>query len=135
MKVFEVVEAPKKNPGVVAMMKEVWANTEGHPFVRGMRITKELVGMEVKNYWDTEVHIGSIMSFEKKNAGNASKALKWLCDLADKHKVLLTLSVKPLKNAGAKEGKNLSKNDLIAWYARNGFVRKGKTDHMSREPR
>lgn len=114
-----------------AMLAEFKSKTEQHPFSRGIRIYDN-IGLEIENYWDQEVHLKSIMSFEEKGAGQASKALKFLTDLADKHKVPLTLEVEPLKNAGAK-GKNLTKSQLSAWYKRNGFV--GGAHDMFRMPK
>lgn len=84
--------------------------------------------------FNSSAHVSSIMSFYKKNSGEASGALKWLTALADKHKVRMELSVKPIKNAGAEKGKNLTKAQLFAWYGRNGFKKTGQDD-MERLPR
>jgi hypothetical protein len=83
--------------------------------------------------WQGMIHISSIMSIEK-NQGNAREFMKWLTDLADKHQVKMDLTVKPLKNAGGREGKNLTKTQLKAWYQRNGF-KKITGDIMEREPK
>ena len=132
MKLFEIAK-PKleKIPERVnALIAELRSKTEPHPFDRGIRLYKN-VGLDVENYWDTEAHLKSIMSFEEKGAGQASEALKFLLALADKHKVPVTLDVVPIKNAGAK-GKSLSKADLAAWYKRHGFV--GNANNMIRMP-
>lgn len=130
MKLFEIAK-PKleKIPErIKALIAELRSKTEPHPFDRGIRLYKN-VGLDVENYWDTEAHLKSIMSFEEKGAGEASKALKFLTDLADKHKVPLTLDVEPIKNAGA-EGKNLTRAQLTAWYKRHGFVGSGEMIRM-----
>jgi hypothetical protein len=135
MKVEHLFEA-QTTPEVDAFMKDYWSNTEAHPFSRHLRLwqvpdEEGLVGFEVVPYGD---HVGLhfITSFMQKGAGDASKALHWLKRLADSHKVAIELSVEPVKSAGAK-GKNLSKANLKAWYARNGFKKTGG-DHMRREP-
>lgn len=113
-------------------MADYHAGTAGHPWYHRMSIWNDSVGIELSK-WQGMIHISSIMSFDEKNVGNASKALKWLTDLADKHQVKMDLSVQPIKNAGAREGKNLNKSQLKSWYKRNGFKPVGG-DHMMREP-
>lgn len=133
MKLFEIAK-PKleKIPErIKALIAELRSKTEPHPFDRGIRLYKN-VGLDVENYWDTEAHLKSIMSFEEKGAGQATEALKFLLALADKHQVPITLEVVPIKNAGA-EGKSLTKSELAAWYKRHGFV--GNSLNMVRMPK
>lgn len=141
------IEPPKKDlelkKRLDAFMEELWAATRSHPFARGMRIwgdmEKDAVGIEAEEYWGTEIHLKSIMTFSDKNAGSASKALRFLCDLADKHQVLLTLTVSPIKNAGSANGKSLTATQLKNWYKKNGFVptKKFNVDgkKMERQPK
>lgn len=133
MKLFEITK-PKleKIPErIKALLAELREKTEPHPFARGIRLYKN-VGLDVENYWDQEVHLKSIMSFEQKGAGQATEALKFLLALADKHQVPITLEVVPIKNAGA-EGKSLTKAELSAWYKRHGFT--GSSVNMVRMPK
>jgi hypothetical protein len=60
--------------------------------------------------------------------GRASKALKKLTILADKHGVSLILDPKPF---GSREG--LNRRDLGDWYKRNGFTPR-KNNYWIREP-
>jgi hypothetical protein len=132
VKLFEIAK-PKleKIPErIKAFIAELRSLTEPHPFDRGIRLYKN-VGLDVENYWDTEAHLKSIISFEEKGAGQATEALKFLLALADKHQVPITLEVVPIKNAGA-EGKSLTKTELAAWYKRHGFV--GNSLNMVRMP-
>lgn len=63
------------------------------------------------------VHIGYIVSLSPHKTGAGSFALKWLCNLADTHNVVLELVV---ANPSGKNAK-LSKAELTNWYKRNGF--------------
>jgi hypothetical protein len=124
---------PPDNPALAAFLKEFDKGTTPNPFQPRMRVWKDSVGVELGRF-SGMIHISSIMSFIEKNAGQASACLKWICDLADKHQVKLDLTVSPIKNAGAREGKSLTKPQLTAWYTRAGFV-KGRGDAMQRDPR
>lgn len=121
------------NAALEAFMGEYWKNTSSHPFDRSLRIWNDSIGFDVSKF-DGAISLGSVMSFIEKNAGEASKALKWLCELADKHGVEIDLYVKPIKGAGAKAGKDLNKAQLKAWYTKNGFVSK-RGDDMTRMPK
>lgn len=125
-------EKQKRASALDAFLKDFDAGTEVHPWYSRMSIWKDSVGIELRK-WQGMIHISNIMSFAKKNDGNASNAMKWLCQLADKHGVKMDLEVVPIKNAGAREGKSLNKAELKAWYKRNGFKPVGG-DHMMREP-
>jgi hypothetical protein len=112
-----------------AFLRDYENGTEPHPFDRNMRMWNDSVGLEVSKF-DRMIHISSIISFVKKNSGDASKALKWVCGLADKHGVKLSLIVHPIKNAGAKDGVDMTEAQLMAWYKREGFeVETGYSDH------
>ena len=117
---------------LMKFFKDFRSGTVPHPWHPRMAIWNESVGIELSAFAG-HAHLSSIISFMHKNVGEASRALKWLCALANKHGVTIDLDVKPLKNAGAAQGKNLNKAQLIAWYKRNGFVSKGG-DSMERLP-
>jgi hypothetical protein len=104
-----------------SFMKEFMKETEQHPFDRNLRLWNDLIGLTVYPS-DNRIHIGAIMNFDEKNQGKSSLALKWLCDLADKYSVFMELAPVPIKNAGSKTGKNLTKAQLTSWYKRNGFT-------------
>lgn len=53
----------------------------------------------------------------EKGKGNGSRALRLICELADRHNVTIMATVEPLHTDG------LSKADLHRWYRRAGFVR------------
>lgn len=117
-----------------AFMQEFWDMTKPHPFARGMRMLG-YVGVELRPVkFEGIIHIASIISFYKKNAGEASAALKSVCDLADKHQLPMDLSVKPIKNAGSRDGKDLNATQLKAWYGRFGF-KPAKYGAMVRKPK
>jgi hypothetical protein len=60
--------------------------------------------------------------------GHATRALTWLCILADEHEVAITGLVRPFGEKG------LNLEQLTAWYRRNGF--KVSKDHeMYRSPK
>ena len=115
-----------------AFLEEFDKETTPNPFFHRMRIWNDSIGFEVYKF-DGSIHIASVISLDKKNSGNGSTGMKWLTGLADKHGVKLDLAVKPIKNAGAKDGINLNKAQLKAWYKRNGFISVG-SDHMVRTP-
>ena len=74
------------------------------------------VRLEVLRY-PNRVHLGYIASLRPEKPGAGSMALKWLCNLADKYKVVIELVV---ANPTGKTAK-LSKAELTNWYKRNGF--------------
>jgi hypothetical protein len=112
-----------------AMLDEFYKKSFAHPFDHRQRLLGN-VGVGLAKH-EGNVLFQFITSYEKKNAGQASSALKWVTALADKHKVTMKLDVKPIPNAGAREGKNLNKKQLHDWYARSGF--KGG-EYMTRTP-
>lgn len=110
----------KNLPELEECLSEVFSESLPHPWARGIRIWDECVMFEVAS-WDGCMHLSSIMSLTAKNAGNASRCLSWLCAKADKHAVDMDLTVKPIKNAGASEGRDLTKAELKSWYKRYKF--------------
>lgn len=116
----------------LSMLSEFMDGTTPHPFDSSIRLWNNSVGVSIV-YFDGALNLDSIMTFSDKNNGDASKALKWVTSLADKHQCVITLAVVPLKNAGSRTGKDLSKKDLISWYKRNGFE-KDTGDIFKREP-
>lgn len=128
----ELFESKQSTPELDAFMADFKAGTFQHPLARHLWIYEDSVGFEV-SIWNKAIHLSAIMSFNSKGEGEASKALKWFIELADKHGVPIELDVQPIPNAGA-EGKSLTKAQLTAWYKRNGFVVTRGTK-MRRDPK
>lgn len=66
---------------------------------------------------------------EQKGRGDGSKALVWLCELADKHRVSITGQMSPCDP----EGEGLDWKELRSWYVKHGFTIDGL--EMHRRPR
>ena len=81
-----------------------------------------------------EIHFGSIQSFDR-NKGNGTKVLNWICELADKHQVILYGSIEPFMRARGNKDyvMPLNKAQLKVWYKKNGFKVKGLK--ISRKPK
>jgi len=74
--------------------------------------------------FDGKIRLGFIGNIGEERKGNASLALDWLCSLADKHKVSISLGVDPIKSFVFKTGsKNsgLTKTQLKQWYEKRRF--------------
>jgi hypothetical protein len=78
------------------------------------------------------VVLKEIISVIEKNVGNGSRALKLICDLADRHGVTIMATVEPFGGTTGEGG--LSRDELHGWYSRAGFVRV-QADDIEREPR
>lgn len=127
-KIIKLGDTSASKAKLDAFMREYENETTDHPFDHTMRLWDQTVGLELSTF-NRAIHISSIISFDKKNAGQASKALKWLCDLADKHQVKMELIAEPIKNAGSRDGVSLSKSQLKSWYERYGFKSESGEDY------
>lgn len=129
MRYAELTESEDK---LTAFMQELWNSTWPHPFMRGERLTSN-AWMSVRP-WNGMILLKTIMSIEP-GQGGASEGLKLICDLADEHKVKVTLTA---KKYGTRDP-SLTTEQLRDWYKRYGFVveRGNKRDgyDMVREPR
>ena len=112
------------------LLNDLHDQTEEHPLNRAARVTPEGVSLEASKF-GRGVHLSSIASSDR-GSGHASKALRTLTGLADKHGVPLTLIPQPTDSGGA--GKGLSKDQLAGWYGRYGFVKAADGQKMVREP-
>lgn len=131
--ITESAEEVSQTPSL-AFLDEVWANTTAHPFTRGQRVVGDYGVVEVRrdvDNRDTTVHISDILSLTK-GKGDGNRLLHWLCELADRHGVTLTLFAKAYMTGDFAKGRPKSK-DLAAWYGRNGFVK--KQGQMVRPPK
>ena len=78
---------------------------------------------------DDSIHLTDINSMSSRGAGYGSAALKWLCDLADIHRVKLEGWADTYMSAT----NTLGQRDLKAWYSRYGFkIQRG--NRMIRQP-
>lgn len=98
-------------------MAEFNAQTDPHPTLPDRRVYLGVVMFEVSAYLGN-VHLGEIIALEKR-MGYGTTALHWLCELADKHQVVIEGRAFPLKKTGGGVGLNME--HLVAWYRRNGF--------------
>lgn len=120
MKIKEEPEEPQEktsastSPQLEAFMDDFRAGTGQNPLGMRDRVWGENVVIEVRPF-DGKIHISDIMSLER-GAGNASKALDWLCSLADKHGVKMSLTPDSYG-----DGQGLDNDQLAAWYAKRGF--------------
>jgi hypothetical protein len=115
----------------IEFRNEFFLGTHPNPLCHVEQIWKGAVALRLYVPWNCgQCFITRIRSLEP-GQGNASQALKWLCDLADKHQIKLYLRVEPF---GDKP--HMTKPQLKAWYKRNGFVLTGDLkDEMAREPK
>lgn len=136
----------KRDPNSPAqkMLDEYNEETQDHPMLpHGTRLLvyspNEFVMLKLSRDIDDpnhSVHLSDINT-SARSGGFGSKALTWLCALADKHNVTITGLAKAYTRARDKSA--LSQKDLIAWYARHGFsVKRGRASdgqEMSRPPK
>jgi hypothetical protein len=98
-----------------AFMADYIAATEDHPFDRSARYLPDAASI-IADEFDSMIHISDIRSLIP-GTGGGSKALAFLCQLADKHQVKLSLTAKAYG-----DDERLSTPQLHAWYARYGFA-------------
>ncbi len=89
------------------------------------------VGMDVRG--DNKSIDIAIMEVSRaqRGQGKASKAIKMLTDLADKHDVIVTLD--PAAKL-SETGVGLGQNQLEAWYERSGWKKHSEQSHFLRRP-
>jgi hypothetical protein len=90
--------------------------TEPNPFNVQERVWKGCVILRITTF-SGSVRLNGIRSVDR-GRGNAGMALQWLCDLAMKYNVTLTLYVRPFGD----QRPRLSVWQLYSWYKRYGFV-------------
>lgn len=128
----------KADSPVAAFIKDFEAKTQFHPhpmIAPGARLLvftpDDFVLLKVSpdlNDPNTTVSFDDINASRRGN-GNATKALKWLCDLADQHGVKLKgLAKAYTQKSDRPDPTALKQKDLVAWYERNGFTRQRKYD-------
>src|SRR5690242_19544474 len=100
---------------LAAFMDEYRASTDQNPFCNHERIWEFKVCFTIQIF-DERMRF-EIRSLDRGN-GYASQALDWLCNLADKHGVMLAGHAAPF----GKQKPMLRKADLKNWYSRHGFL-------------
>jgi len=106
---------PAKN-NTTAFIDDFFTNTQEHPFNNKARIYAGAV-LEIYPMGNV-IHISDIMSTAP-NSGAGSKAISFLINLADKHRVKLDLTAK----AYARDKKFITDTAQLAnWYKKMGFV-------------
>ena len=130
------ITLPPKDPEVEerlrAFMQDLWDHTYAHPFMRGHRVTENAV-IECRP-WQGTILVKAIQSLEPRKGGG-TEAMNLLCELADKHQVVLTGTAKKFG-----DDKNyMTTAKLKAWYPRFGWVIGRGNAHdgydMRREPK
>ena len=114
-------------PELLAYMEDFRAGTDSNPLGARDRVWGGTVLIEVAPF-DKRIHVSDIMSMDR-GKGYASKALQWLCSLADKHGVAMSLTPDAFG-----DGQGLDGEQLTAWYSRYGF-KPHMGRKMVREPR
>jgi hypothetical protein len=111
-----------------AFMRDYFGMTFPNPLQPYMRVwsyrTEEgedlpLIMTEIKPF-DGYINFSAIISPDKQGTGQASKIIRKITKLADKHGVSLSATVKPFGNVP----NALTKSQLAAWYKRNGWVKR-----------
>lgn len=103
---------PAKEKCLAAL--EEWNElTHEHPLSRSARLT-DSASVEV-SYFDGALHLSDVMALGAPRQGGGTRAIKLLCDLADKHGVKITLTAK------AYTENHMSTAQLKDWYERFGF--------------
>lgn len=115
-------------PDVDAFFQEFYAHTVENPADRSERIWGGMKCIFHCVPEGTDIYVESIRTVFR-GTGNGSAGLKWLCELADRHSITLSLLVWPYGDNQTR----LNIQQLIAWYRRYGFIGTGK--HMARLPR
>ncbi len=121
--------SPKSSEATQKVIDDFEAQTTEHPLNPKARLTPDHVGVELEPMGPNVVHIKSITSHGERGVGHASKALRALTNLADKHGVGLHLISHPITGRTG-----LDRQQLTNWYGRHGFD--VDEDHFGyREPR
>ena len=119
----------QENDQCSAFMEEYFQLTEPHPYSRGVRVYG--MAMLMVSKFGKEIHISDIATNHGRQ-GHGTAAMKMLCDLADKHQVVLSGIAQSYSKG------NMTTAQLKKWYAKFGFKAKGGDNHdgwnISRSP-
>lgn len=104
----------QNDPALDNFMADYEAATAEHPFDWRSRIFNNEATFDVSPFGGV-IHLGDIRALNPRN-GAGTRALKFLCDLADKHGVTLQGTAK------AYDKDRMSTRQLLDWYRKFGFV-------------
>jgi hypothetical protein len=94
------------------------------------RLFAKHVRIEISTVNSEEIRLNWIYVEEgRRHRGYATDAVRWLCELADAHKIKIALN--PL---GDPDDNAMNTMQLTAWYQKFDFVRIGLQDEMQRLP-
>lgn len=108
-----------------SLIAEFTEATWPNPFNHRERILFDYVALSLEVY-DDDIRLQCIRTLLERGSGQGSRALDWLCALADKHGVELNGTIEPC--GGIKPRLNV--RQLTAWY--HGFTNIGRT--INRRP-
>lgn len=120
-----------------AFMREFHSLTEPNPLIHRERIYKLTAAIEL-GCSNKAIHLSSIRTFER-GKGHGSKALDWLCTLADKYGLAITGSATQYDTRIINDGISHSNESMLdftqlkSWYVRRGFTVRAL--EMRREPK
>jgi hypothetical protein len=106
-------------------MAEFNSQTWPNPFNNRERVFIRYAAFALAISFDDVIRIECIRSLGDRGQGNGSRALDWLCGIADRHGVKLTGTVQPVGNVRPR----LNIRQLLKWYRRHGFMVEGRTIH------
>lgn len=110
--VIKLGSNPAKEQCLAAL--EEWEEmTHPHPLDRNSRLT-DAASIDV-SYFDGALHLGHVAALGAPRQGGGGRAVKMLCDLADKHNVKITLTAKSTSD------ERMNTAQLRSWYGRFGF--------------
>jgi hypothetical protein len=112
------------NDFIIEFLEKTWQN----PFCDSERVLFDVAALALLRR-DEVITISMIRALRERRKGEGSLALDWLCDLADKHDVILSGYIKP---AGTTRPR-LTVQQLTKWYQSRGFQVAGRI--MCRTPK
>tara|TARA_Y100000310_G_C20647170_1_gene797293 strand:- start:120 stop:590 length:471 start_codon:yes stop_codon:yes gene_type:complete len=134
-------EDPKKElrPKLDAFMAEYYSMSERNPINPRMQYwymgkvgDEDCLVLTDVNIFDGAISFNTIQTVPRNTCekkGFASKVMKQIVALADKHQVPMTLDAVPFGQ------ETLSTKELEAWYRRSGFDREDEYEELRREPK
>ena len=109
---------------------QTWQNPIGKGRIVGDNVLIEVIAGAAPD----SVMLKEIRTLIAREAGHASRALDWLCALADAHDVSLVLHAKRIGAAGGRlDHGGLSTAQLKKWYVRHGFSARAGGDMLQRK--
>jgi hypothetical protein len=126
------IHAHPPTPGMLAFWKEYREGTrelaKGSGWAHSLHDNAVILDLRMDST-QRAIHIVEIKAVDK-GTGAGNRAMQFLTRLADRHDVTLTLVAQRLGKDGMKQG------DLVRWYRRHGFQRRGTRGwDMRRKPR